>query len=185
MHRARCNPIIYFGWTAEALPCAWRDLRFLTDHMLLDAIIDKYVHAFHYFSPSVLTMSTTGATNMIFFRLHVAVMVRPELRPDSVTPQKVYSRHSNGLEPFGGVHLVYVDVAYGSVRNTLDTLNRVVPNLGVEGATAKPTPIRSFATSPMERRVTLIIEFPRETPPTFGSFWRICGWNSTNRLSGK
>ena len=88
-------------------------------------------------------------------------MMRPELRPDFVTPQKVYSRHCNGLEPFGGLYLVYVDVAYGSVRSALDTLNRVVPNLGVEGARANPTPIRSFATSPVERRVTLIIEFPR------------------------
>ena len=54
--------------------------------------------------------------------------------------------------------------AYGSVRNTLDTLNRVVPNLGVEGARANPTPIRSFATPLVERRVTLIIEFLREPP---------------------
>ena len=40
----------------------------------------------------------------------------------------------------------------------------MVPNLGVEGARANPTPIRSFAASPVERRVTLIIEFPREPP---------------------
>ena len=49
------------------MPCAWRDRRLLMDHMLLGPIIDKYVHAFHYFSPAVLTMSTTRATNMIFF----------------------------------------------------------------------------------------------------------------------
>ena len=88
---------------------------------------------------------------MIFLRLHAAVMMMPELRPDFVTPQKVYSRHCTGLEPFGGLYLVYVDVAYGSVRSALDTLNRVVPNLGVEGARANPTPIRSFATSPVEK----------------------------------
>ena len=121
---------------------------------------------------------------MICLRLHAAVMARPELRPDSVTPQKVYSRHSNGLEPFGGVYLVYVDVAYGSVRNTLDTLNRVVPNLGVEGARANRTPMRSFSPSPMERRVTLIIEFPRE-PPTIWEFLDNLWWNSTKLLSGK
>ena len=63
--RARCNPILYFGWTAEALPCTWRDMRLLTDHMLLDQMLDKYVHAYHYFSPATQTMSTTGATNMI------------------------------------------------------------------------------------------------------------------------
>ena len=56
--------------------------------------------------------------------------------------------------------MVYVGVAYGSVRNVLDILNRVVPTLGVEGMRANPTPIRSYAASPMERRVTLIVEMP-------------------------
>ncbi|MFM7981611.1 MAG: hypothetical protein ACKPKO_20065, partial [Candidatus Fonsibacter sp.] len=111
-----------------------------------------------------------GATNTTFLRLHAAVRMQPQLRPDNAIPPKIYLRHGDGIEPFEGVFLIFVDVAYGFVRSALDTLNKVVPTLGIEGARVNTTPIRSFATNPMEKRVTLIIDLPKE--PT--DVWEFC-----------
>ena len=155
------TPTLLFGYTAEALPCSWQNLRFYTEHALLDNVLDKYVHQKLYFSPAIPTMTTMGASNMIFLRAHVAVEMAPTLRQDQREVNKLYFSHSRGLEPFEGTYLVYVDVCREAIRSTLDLLNVAVGRLGLR-AKANPTPIRSFGTTPMRKRVTLLLEFEHE-----------------------
>ncbi|MFM7985808.1 MAG: hypothetical protein ACKPKO_41485, partial [Candidatus Fonsibacter sp.] len=110
------NPTILLGYTSEALPCNWQSLRHYTDHAVLDRVLDKYVHQKLYFSPPIPTMTTMGATNMIFLRAHAAVEVSPILRPDEVEPSLLYFHHTRGLDPFEGSYLIYVDVCREVVR---------------------------------------------------------------------
>ena len=83
------------------------------------------------------------------------------MRQDQREINKLYFSHSRGLEPFEGTYLVYVDVCREAIRSTLDLLNVAVGRLGLR-AKANPTPIRSFGTTPMRKRVTLLLEFEHE-----------------------
>ena len=50
-------------------------MRFLADHLLLDPMLDKYAHAFHYCSPAVQSASTTGATHVTCDMLATAIVL--------------------------------------------------------------------------------------------------------------
>ena len=165
--RPRCSPSIIIGWCTDALPCSWHTHRFFVDHAVNDSVLDKFAHQVLHFSPAVPTTTTTGATNMTFLRVHSAVEFSPVMRADDTRPRRLYFHHSTGLPSFAGVYLLYVDVARQAVRNTLDCLNLAAPRLDTPGR-VNMTPIRSVATSPLYKRVTLLIEFPIEPPDVWG-----------------
>ena len=100
---------------------------------------------------------------MTFLRAHAAVEYSPVLRLDETRPPKVRYHITTGIRSFAGTYLLYVDVSRAAVRNTLDCLNVAAPRLDTPGR-VNSTAIRSVATSPMIKRVTLLLEFPVEPP---------------------
>jgi hypothetical protein len=156
--RPKRTPVI-IGWCSDALPCDWRNHEFYVSHAVYDSILDKHVHQKLYFSPAFPTTTTTGATSMTFLRAHAAVEYSPVLRLDETRPPKVRYHITTGIRSFAGTYLLYVDVSRAAVRNTLDCLNVAAPRLDTPGR-VNSTPSQSVATSPVIKRVTLLIEFP-------------------------
>ena len=71
---------------------------------------------------------------------------------------------------------MYIDVAHAAVWNTFDRLNVVAPRLDTLGMVIM-IPIRNVATSPLYKRVILLIEFLAESP-------HIYIWPNRNSLDG-
>ena len=100
---------------------------------------------------------------MTFLRKHAAVEVSPELRPDFNQPHVLYYDHFKDIEPFEGSFVIYVDIDRDVTRTMLDALNHMASQLPA-GYRVNQTPVRSFATAPYRKRVTLVVELPFEPP---------------------
>ena len=89
--------------------------------------------------------------------------VCPTLRPDDTQAHSLYYNHFQDIEHFEESYVIYVDIDRDVTRTILDALNRSASRLP-EGYRVNQSPVRSFATAPYRKRVTLVVEPPFEPP---------------------
>ena len=112
---------------------------------------------------------------MNFLRKHAAVEVSSALRPGGTQSHSFYYNHFQDIEPFEGSFVIYVDIDIDVTRTVLDALNHMASRLH-EGYRVNQTPVRSFATTPYRKRVTLVVELPFEPPKVREVIDTICFW---------
>ena len=127
---------------------------------------------------------------MTFLRKHAAVELSPILRPDGTQAHALFCDHFKDIAPFEGSFVIYVDIDMVVTRTILDALNHMASRLP-EGYRVNQTPVRSFATAPYRKRVTLVVELPFEPPNTWeviDTIWcglfRVVRWGTNQIIVG-